>query len=158
MTDQKTVVAPTEVPRERAAIRRFSTADLSEHGPWIMQRLTQMLPGVDEHWLAGWLRGLIYDNGHLFLYQPHAVCLAQIVTLPSIKPTKVVQERFVWIENKENREQQEAAADFYEDMGLWALNLRIDRMIICENTDVPKADIEKRIGRIFNTTICHVRL
>jgi hypothetical protein len=158
MTDQKTLVVPAEIPRERAAIRRFSTADLSEHGPWIMQRLTQMLPGVDEHWLAGWLRGLIYDNGHLFLYQPHAVCLAQIVTLPSIKPTKVVQERFVWIENKENREQQEAAADFYEDMGLWALNLRIDRMIICENTDVPKADIEKRIGRIFNTTICHVRL
>jgi hypothetical protein len=156
MTDTKTELV--EVSRERAAIRRFSTADLSQHGPWIMKRLTQMLPGVDEHWLAGWLRGLIYDNGHLFLYQPHGVCIAQIVTLPNIKPTRVVQERFVWIENKENREQQEAAADFYEDMALWAMNLRIDRMIVCENTDVPKTDIEKRAGRIFNTTICHVRL
>jgi hypothetical protein len=158
MSEQKTEEKQVEVVRERAAIRRFGTADLSQHGPWIMLRLTQMLPEVDEHWLAGWLRGLIYDNGHLFLYQEHAVCLAQIVTLPSIKPTKVIQERFVWIEDKTSRAQQEAAADFYEDIALWAINLRIDRMLVCENTDVPKADIEKRVGRIFNTTICHVRL
>src|SRR6266436_8828372 len=106
MADQK-VEDKVEALRERAAIRRFSTADLSQHGHWIMERLTQMLPGVDEHWLAGWLRGMIYDNGHLFLYQEHAVCLAQVVMLPSIKPTKVVQERFVWIEDKNSKAQQE---------------------------------------------------
>jgi hypothetical protein len=144
--------------RVRAEIRRFSRADLSEHGSWIMPRLVQMLPGVDEHWLAGWLQGMIYDNGHLFLYQKNAVCLAQAVMLPSIKPTKVVQERFVWVKDKSDKTQIEAAADFYEDMSLWAVNQRIDRLFVCENSDVPKVDIEKRVGRIFNTTICHVRL
>lgn len=158
MGDTKIEEKQVEISRIRAPIRRFAPADLSQHGPWILRRLMQMFPEADEHWLAGWLRGNIYDNAHLFLYQPHAVCLAQVIMLPSIKPTRVVQERFVWVEDKNDKDQLDAAADFYEDMGLWALNQRIDRLFVCENTDVPKEKIEKRIGRIFNTTISHVRL
>jgi hypothetical protein len=147
-----------EVVRERAAIRRFSTADLSSHGTWIMKRLMQMFPDADEHWLGGWLKGTIYDNGHLFLYQDNAVCLAQVTVLPSIKPTKVVQERFVWVADRNNKDQIDAAADFYEDMALWAINQRIDRLFVCENSDVPKEEIQKRVGRVYETKISHVRL
>jgi hypothetical protein len=158
MADSKPEVPVVEVVRQRADIRRFYPADLSAHGPWILKRLMQMFPEADEHWLAGWLRGTIFDNAHLFLYQEDAVCLAQVITLPSIKPVKAVQERFVWVKDKSNEDQLEAAADFYEDMALWARGLRIERLFVCENTDVPKEEITKRIGRIFDTKVCHVRL
>lgn len=156
MSETKTEIV--ETPRERAAVRRFMPADLTTHGPWIMKRLVQKFPEADEHWLAGWLRGNIYDNGHLFLYQPNAVLLAQVAHLPSIKPIRVVQEQFCWVADKNDKDQLLAAADFYEDMALWARGLTINQMFVCEDTDVPKAEIEKRVGRIFNTTICHVRL
>lgn len=158
MMNEQTAQVKTEVVRERAMVRRFYPADLSSHGPWIMKRLTQMFPEADEHWLAGWLRGTIFDNAHLFLYQENAVCLAQVVMLPSIKPTQVVQERFCWVKDRTDKDQLESAADFYEDMALWARNLRIDRLFVAENTDVPKEEIQKRVGRVFETKICHVRL
>jgi hypothetical protein len=94
----------------------------------------------------------------LFLYQEHAVCLAQVITMPSIKPVKIIQERFVWVKDPKAQAQTEAAADFYEDVALWARSLRIERIFVCEDSDVPKTLIQARIGRIFDATVCHVRL
>jgi hypothetical protein len=87
--------------REPAFIRRFELADLSKHGPWLMKRFLAKFPDMGDKQIAGYLNGLIVNNEHIFLYQDHAVALAQIVFNPGIKRVVVLQERFVWVENRE---------------------------------------------------------
>ena len=139
-------------------VRRFSTADLSEHGGWILKRLQLQFPDMPERFIGGWLSSLISNNENLFLYQPHAVALAQIVSTPSLRPGKMVQERFVWIEDKTDKDQIELAADFYDSILQWGKAQGAERIIVCENSDVPKTKIEERLGRLFNTTIVHARI
>jgi hypothetical protein len=64
------------------------------------------------------------------LYQDHGVALAQLVHSPGIKPVKVVQERFVWVEDKTDKQQSEFAADFYTHMKLWAQRIGAERIIV----------------------------
>lgn len=141
-----------------ADIRRFTTADLSRHGGWVLKRLMPLFPDCTEAFIAGWLRGLIANNEHLFLYQEHAVALAQVISSPGLRPGKMIQERFVWVEDKTAKVQLESAADFYEHFAEWGRGMSAERVICCENTDVPKSLIEVRIGRLFDTKISHARL
>jgi hypothetical protein len=144
--------------REIAQMRRFEIADLTTHGPWLLKRFAIMFPGMSEQNIAGYLRGLIYGNEHIFWYQPHAVALAEFIHAPGLKMTRLVQERFVWCENKDDKDQLENAADFYIHMKRWAKSKDAERMIVCENSDVPKPLIEARLGRLFDTKITFARL
>lgn len=141
-----------------ADIRRFTVADLSRHGGWVLKRLMPLFPDLPEAQIGGWLRGLIANNEHLFLYQDHAVALAQVISSPGLRPGKMIQERFVWVEDKTDKEQLESAADFYEHFAEWGRGMSAERIICCENTDVPKSLIEARVGRLFDTKISHARL
>jgi hypothetical protein len=141
-----------------APVRRFEMADLSQHGPWLMKRFIAKFPDADERYIGGYLSGLVYDNSHMFLYQPHAVALAQIVLSAGIKPVKIIQERFVWVEDRNSKEQLEAAADFYSEMKLWGKRQSAERIFACEDTDVPKPLIVARLGRLFDATVSHARI
>lgn len=143
---------------EPAFMRRFDIADLTTHGPWLLKRFSAKFPEMHEQQIAGYLRGLIYDNEHRFTYQDHAVALFQFVYSHGIKPVRFIQERFVWIEDKADKEQMEAAADFYDDVHRWARGNGAERIIVCEDTDVPKSLIEARLGRVYDTKISHVRV
>lgn len=143
---------------ELAFVRRFELADLSQHGPWLMKRFAAKFPDADEKQIAGYLRGMVYDNEHMFLYQDNAVALFQLIHSPGIKPVKVVQERFVWVASREDKEQLEFAADFYEHAKVWAKRMEAERILVCEDTDVPKALIEARLGRLFDIKISHARV
>src|ERR1700678_285114 len=144
--------------REPAFIRRFEIADLSRHGPWLMKRFLAKFPEMGEKQIAGYLGGMIVNNEHVFLYQDHAVALAQIVFSPGIKPVRVIQERFVWVENREDKDQLSDAADFYDQFKVWAQRQSVERIIVCEDSDVPKTLIEQRLGRVFDTKVSHVRV
>ncbi len=144
---------------EPAFVRRFELADLSRHGPWLLKRFAAVFPDIPEKQVAGYLNGLIYNNEHQFLYQDHAVALFQLVHSPGIKTTKIVQERFVWVEDRDDKTQLEFAADFYLHAHQWAKRQDAERIIVCENTDVPKPLIEKILGaRLFDTKITHARV
>lgn len=147
-----------EPVHEFAAVRRFELADLSRHGPWLLKRFAAKFPDLGEKQIAGYLSRLVYDNEHSFLYQDHAVALAQIVHSPGIKMSRVVQERFVWVEDRTDKQQLEFAADFYVHMQQWAKRLDAERIIVCGDTDVPKTLIEARLGRLFDTKISHARV
>lgn len=144
--------------REPALVRRFEVADLSRHGPWLLKRFATIFPDLGEKYIAGYLSNLIYNNENLFLYQDHAVALAQIVNSPGIKTVKVIQERFVWVEDRTDKQQLENAADFYDHMHQWAKRQDAERIIVCESSDVPKTLIEARLGRLFDTKISHARV
>jgi hypothetical protein len=147
-----------EPVREMAPVRRFELADLSKHGPWLMKRFAAEFPEVHERVIAGYLRGLIEQAEYMFLYQDHAVALAQLVCLPGFKIKWIVQERFVWVEDKTDKDQLESAADFYEHMKQFARRRDADTMFVCEKTDVPKDMIQARLGRLFETRTTFARI
>lgn len=144
--------------REPAAVRRFELADLSRHGPWLLKRFAAKFPELTEQQIGGYLRGIMAANGTQFLYQDHAVAVAEVVFTSGIKRSMIVQERFVWVEDRTDKEQLENAADFYCQMQVWAKGLSAERIIVCEDSDVPKTLIEARLGRLFDTKISHARI
>ena len=147
-----------EEVREPAFMRRFETADLNTHGPWLLKRLMAIFPDMPERNVAGYLSNLIYNNEHQFLYQNHAVSLMQLVSSPGIRMAKIVQERFVFVEDRTDKDQLEAAADFYLMARQWAKQSGAERIIVMENSDVPKSLVEARLGRLFDTKISHARV
>ena len=153
-----TEIALKEEVHVPAPVRRFEMADLTQHGPWLMKRFVSKFPDTNERYMAGYLSRLLYDNEHLFLYQPHAVALAQLVLSPGIRPVKIVQERFVWVEDRNDKMQLEDAADFYSEMKLWGKRQSAERIFACEDTDVPKPLIVARLGRLFDATVSHARI
>jgi hypothetical protein len=50
------------------------------------------------------------------------------------------------------------AADFYDQFKLEAGRREAERIIVCEDSDVPKSLIEQRLGRVFDTKVSHVRV
>jgi hypothetical protein len=155
---QTAAIETVEEVRQPALVRRFEPADLSRHGPWLLKRFAAIFPDLPEKYVAGYLSGLIFDNEHAFFYQDHAVALAQLVHSPGIKSVKIVQERFVWVEDRTNKDQLENAADFYGHIKVWGIRQSAERIIVCESSDVPKNLIEARLGRLFDTKITHARV
>jgi len=154
-----TATAEKLVDREIATMRRFEIADLSSHGPWVLKRLLTAFPTMTEQSAGGFLRSLIYSNEYLFLFQEHAVGLAQQVSGYDMRPHPIIQERFVFVENKSDPDQVEAAADFYTEFYRWALLKGVEEIIVDENTDVPRALIEDRTrARLFKREMMYLKV
>ena len=151
-------VALAEIRDEPAFVRRMEVGDLTKHGPWLMERLTALAPHLTAQNAAGWIRGFIYSNEHLFLYQDHAVALVQAVPGYGLTSMLVVQERFVWVEDKEDKAQLKAAADFYLHIYDWAKLKGAEQMICMESSDVPQQMIEERVGRLFKFETRYARI
>ena len=132
------------------AIRRFDTADLSKHGKWIMPRMQQAFPHMNERAVATFLQNINYNNDYLFLYQEDSVALAQTMSAHSLSAAPIVYERFVWVEQKENKDQIRRAANFYVEFLRWAKSQSADVIIVEENTDVPHDMIKEKLGRVFS--------
>lgn len=129
-------------------IRRFGVADLTEQGPWIMARLLKAYPNQNQRSVIGWLNIVIDQNEFLCLYQPHAVCFAERVATDRLSGKMVVREIFVWCEDPENALYIQAAARFYLFMTDWAKQQGIDKVIVCEKSDVPIEDVRKQFTRL----------
>lgn len=139
-------------------IRRFYIADLTEHGPWIMQRLLKTYPNQNERSIIGWLNGVIDQNEYLCLVMPNAVCFAERFCLDPLSGKMLVREKFVWCQNPENALQVNDAAEFYPMMAAWAKNQGIDRVIVGERSDVPLEKIREKFSRLndFKTWVARV--
>lgn len=139
-------------------VRRFELPDLDRHGGWIMPRLTQAFPHLTERSAAGFLSSLIYNNEHLFLYQPHAVALAQVLSANALANKPVVWERFVWVEDPKDKQQVADAASFYSEFQRWAKAMSVEVIVVEELTDVPHDLIKEKLGRIFQRQQQFVRI
>lgn len=134
------------------AIRRFEVPDMAGKGMWITRRLLESFPHLSERQLVGWLNGLIYSPEYLFLHQHHAVALAQLVSTTTLSERPVVQERFIFVEDKDDAEQVKAAAEFYSEFSRWGMSKNADVMLVNELTDIPEALIREKLGRMFPRT------
>ncbi len=137
------IVPDVNIPNERPEIRRFMTADLSRHGPWLLPRMLKAYPELTEQAAVGWIKGFVVSNEYLFLQQDNAVALAQLMPGYTLVPAQIIQERFVWVADPKNQEQIELASHFYNEIYQWANKLAgVQNIIVDENTDVPRAMIE----------------
>ena len=130
-------------------IRKFDTADLSTHGAWILPRLMAAFPHFDQRGAATFLQNVNYNNEYLFLYHDNGVALAQVMSAHSLDAKPIVHERFVWVQNPEDKDQVKHAAAFYTEFLKWAKMLSAEVIIVEENTDVPHELVKERLGRIF---------
>jgi hypothetical protein len=137
------VQAPADVAR------RFSPADLSTHGKWLLPRLITAYPHLNERSAAGWLSSIIFGNEYMVLYHEHAVGVAEIVSSHTLAPKPVVWERFVWAQDKTNEDHIAQAADFYELFHRWAKSIGAETIIVEEMSDVPHEMIKEKLGRVF---------
>jgi len=133
---------------EAPAIRRFDLGDLSRHGAWLVPRLVTALE-LPEQRLGAWLRGMIDTNEHLFLTQEHSVALAEMQRANGLADKPIVRERFVLVEDIDNKDHVAEAAGFYDEFKRWAKNLGAEIIIVEELTNVPHDTIKEKLGRIF---------
>ena len=127
-------------------ITRFSLANLTDAGPWILERLLKAYPNQNDRSIIGWLNGVIYNNEFLCLYQPQTVCFAERTPRDRLGGKMVVRELFVWCEDAKDPAQMAAALEFYPHMVDWARSQGIDRVIVCERSDVPLEDVREKLG------------
>jgi hypothetical protein len=130
-------------------IRRFNSADLSTHGAWILPRMLQTFKHLSERAAASFLQNIEFNNEYLFLYHENGVALAQVMSAHMLDGSNVIHERFVWVKDKEDKNQLKHAANFYTEMMKWAKAQGAEVIIVEENTDVPHDMIKEKLGRIF---------
>lgn len=129
------------------AIRRFDIPDLDRYGHWFVPRLLKAYPHLNERSLVGWLRTIVYSNEFMFLCQDHSVALAQCMAAHTLSPKPVIEERFVFVENSDNKEQLAAASGFYDHFARWAKHHGAEVVTIMEMSDVPQELL--KLGRVF---------
>lgn len=136
-------------PASPPSSRRFQDPDLDRHGLWLVPRLLASFPHMNQRELLGWIRGIIASNEFLFLFQDHAVGLAQAMRISPLRPDVMVHEWFVFVEDKENKEHLAEGAMFYGDMKRWATQQGARTIIVEELSDVPHEMIKEQLGRLF---------
>lgn len=147
-------VAVASPPAEAPAIWRFSTADFTRHGAWLIPRLVKAL-GLPEQRVAGWLSSMTDIPACLFLSSAHAVGLAEVYRAGMGLDPTVVRERFVLAESPKYIDE---AAAFYVEFARWARSQALDTIFVEELTDVPHDTIKETLGRIFTRQQSFVRL
>lgn len=144
------------VAHEPIQIRRFELPDLHQHGGWLIARLLQAYPHLNQQTLWSFLNGLLNNNEVLFLYLPHAVALAQVMRGHTLAPRPIVQMMFVFVENRDDAAQIQAAAAFYDDVYRWAKAQGAEAIVLCELEDVPADKIKG--GRKFEKQQTFIRM
>jgi hypothetical protein len=135
-----------EAPVTYGEMRRFQVPDIDRHGAWMLKRFTTSYPHLGERMIPGWLRGIVYNNEFLFLYQDHSVALAQAACIDPFNSQLTVWERFVWVEDPTNPDHVSEAARFYGEFKKWALQKDAKTIVVEEQSDVPHEIIRQALG------------
>jgi hypothetical protein len=148
-------VAPP--PVLHAEVRRFELPDMEAHR-WFLPRFLREYPHLNERSAIGFLRGILYSNEFLFLYQEHGVALAQAMGSGGLEPEPIVWERFVWVENPADVSQQQAASLFYPRIAKWAKTMGVKVVHLENKTDVHHDLIKAQVGRVYETSQKYARV
>lgn len=138
------VSKPAAPPPGPAFLRRFDLGDIEDMGAWLLRRLGPRYPHLSEKNIAGFLRSCVAMNTFLFLRTRDAVCLAQATHRP-LMPGVIVEEIFCLQRGKSWDE----ARGLYPRMLEWAKGLGAAELYVDIFSDVPKAEIQDELGRVF---------
>lgn len=132
-----------------STLRRFQIPDLDHHRAWMIGRLKTAYSHLNDANLIGWIRTVIYSPEYLFLYQDNSVALFQVLSSHTLRPDPLVQEQFVFCEDKDNPEHVQQACEFYTEVAKWAKHQSARTVIVEELSDVPHEMIKDRLGRLL---------
>src|SRR5689334_9691453 len=119
-------------------VRRFERPDIDRHAAWLFPRMMKSFPHMHEpRNVQTFILNVLPSSEFIFLYQDHAVALAQIVRL-GINPEPIIEELFVWCEDPTDKDQQADAAYFYSHFSEMAKRKQLATIIVDQNTDVPR--------------------
>lgn len=147
-----TVTSRLKVVEEpvQTEIRRFESPDIDRHGMWLVPRLKQAYPHLNDRAVLSWLRSMLANNELMFLYHEFAVGLVQVESSHTLAPKPIAREHFVWCKDKTQAAHVAAAACMYDRFAIWAKGKGCEVMVVEENTDVPHEAIKERLGRVFS--------
>ena len=131
---------------EISTLRRFALPDIDTHGAFLLTRLKTAYPHLNDRFILGWIRTLLYDNANLFLYQDHSVALFQLTNIYSLAPKPEIIERFVFCQEGFQKE----GGAFYAEVARWAKPQGVEKIWVEELSDVPHDTIKENIGRVFS--------
>ena len=143
---QAALAEKTEDLIKPSTLRRFALPDLDTHGAFLLERLKTAYTHLNDRFILGWIRTLLYDNANLFLYQDHSVALFQVTNIYSLAPKPEIIERFVFCQEGFQKE----GANFYEEVARWAKPQGIEKIWVEEMSDVPHEMVKEKIGRVFS--------
>ena len=129
----------------KPSLRRFALPDIDTHGGFLLTRLKTAYTHLNDRFILGWIRTLLYDNANLFLYQDHSVALFQLTNIYSLAPKPEIIERFVFCQEGFQKE----GGAFYAEVKQWAKSQGVEKIWVEEQSDVPAEVIKENIGRIF---------
>ena len=145
-------------PVDPPFVRRFERPDVDRHAAWFVPRLLLSYPHLTERSVMTWLLNIMNSNEFMFLYQDHAIALAQVVS-HTIRPEAIVEEVFVWCEDPADKDQQADAAYFYDHFVEWAKRKGIPTVTVEELSDVPHEIIKDKLGkRLFERKTIYARV
>ena len=123
-----------------------------------MERLLKAYPNQNQRSVIGWLNGVIDNNEFLCLHMPNGVCFAERMSPDRLSGKMVVREIFVWCQDPENALQVRDATEFYSWMARWAKEQGIDKLIVCERSDVPIEEVRKKFTRLHEIKTMFARV
>ncbi len=135
--------------RHESQLRRFERPDVERHGQWLVPRFVKAFPHLSNHPALSFMVNVIYSNEFMFLYQPHGVALAQVVTEHVLQPEPIVWERFAFLEDPTDPRQHVEGAEFYTEFERWAKQKQAKLLVVEQQSDVPRDVIKERLGRIY---------
>jgi hypothetical protein len=134
-------VYPIEVTPDPLPFRRMSFNDIEELSDWLAARLVKRSSLATPQAVRTWLRSCISDNDTWFVRSGNAVAMARLVRMPLAAPR--AEEVFVF-----HQDDDTAAADLYVPMAKWAVGLDCVHLSVDINSDVPQAEISRRLGAL----------
>jgi hypothetical protein len=145
-----------------AEVRRFFLPDLDRHRRWFFPRFLREFSHLNERSAIGFLRGILESSEFMFLtlhensFQ-NGVALFQSMWSGGLEPEPIIWERFVWVEDPANVEQQKAAAFFYPRIEKWAKGLGTKIIHVECKSDVSRELIKAQAGRVYETSQAYLR-
>ena len=133
---------------------KFNAPDLSDMGLWMLNRLSQKAPHLNDRNFVGWLRNCMESNEFMFIRSQNAVGLAQRVS-DVFDPVPRVVELFVWVRD---REKMGEAATIYAEFQRWAVSLGSKEMLIERDTDAPLEMLKAHFGTLYERMITVAKL
>ncbi len=132
-------------PPRMTSIRRFGMADIEDMGMWLMTRLRERYPHVNDRMFIGWIRGCMESNEFLFIRSENAAGMAIIDHRP-LTSAPIVREVFLLSRNDDLME----AAQLYPHIRQWAESMAASEITIECFSDVPHEIVREVIGsRVF---------
>lgn len=138
--------------------RRFERPDIDRHAAWFIPRLLKSYPHLTERSIQTWLLNILNSNEFMFLFQDHAIALAQTVQY-GLRSEAIVEEQFVWCEDASNKEWLADAAYFYDHFYEWAKRKGLSTVVVEESSDVPHDAVREKLGkRLFERKLIFAKV